>query len=101
MISQKIPATLFTGFFGVGKTTAIRSLLSRKSKKEKWAILVNEFGEVAVDQTALGEDNEDNIPLPPLDDDRAAFSRARCPGSHRVRRRTVLCDRVCLLVARS
>ncbi len=61
MISQKIPATLFTGFFGVGKTTAIRSLLSRKSKKEKWAILVNEFGEVAVDQTALGEANQDNI----------------------------------------
>jgi G3E family GTPase len=51
----KIPITLFTGFFGVGKTTAIRSLLVRKPKKERWAILVNEFGEVAIDQTALNE----------------------------------------------
>jgi G3E family GTPase len=49
----KIPITLFTGFFGVGKTTAIRSLLARKPKNERWAILVNEFGEVAIDQTSL------------------------------------------------
>ncbi|MDP6926880.1 MAG: GTP-binding protein [Rhodospirillales bacterium] len=48
-----VPTTLFTGFFGVGKTTAIRSLLARKPADEKWAILVNEFGEVAVDQAAL------------------------------------------------
>ena len=61
MTKLKIPTTLFTGFFGVGKTTAIRSLLSRKPKNESWAILVNEFGEVAIDQTALNTVNEKNI----------------------------------------
>ena len=49
----KIPITLFTGFFGVGKTTAIKSLLARKPATEKWAVLVNEFGEVAIDQMAV------------------------------------------------
>jgi len=61
MTIQKVSTTLFTGFFGVGKTTAIHSLLSRKSKNENWAILVNEFGEVAIDQTALIEVNENNV----------------------------------------
>ncbi len=54
-----VPTTLFTGFFGVGKTTAIRSLLARKPAEEKWAILVNEFGEVAVDQAVLDQAADD------------------------------------------
>ena len=63
MIIKKVPTTLFSGFFGVGKTTAISSLLSRKSKNENWAILVNEFGEVAIDHTALNRVNEDNVTI--------------------------------------
>jgi G3E family GTPase len=58
-----VPTTLFTGFFGVGKTTAIRSLLSRKPADEKWAILVNEFGEVAVDQAVLAEEARNNVTI--------------------------------------
>jgi G3E family GTPase len=54
---------LFSGFFGVGKTTAISSLLSRKSKNENWAILVNEFGEVAIDHTVLNRADEDNVTI--------------------------------------
>lgn len=59
MTTQNVPTTLFTGFFGVGKTTAIRSLLARKPANENWAILVNEFGEIAVDQAVL-EDGSTN-----------------------------------------
>ena len=59
MTIQNVPTTLFTGFFGVGKTTAIRSLLARKPANENWAILVNEFGEIAVDQAVL-EDGSTN-----------------------------------------
>ncbi len=63
MTKKSIPTTLLTGFFGVGKTTTIRSLLSRKPENESWAILINEFGEVAVDQTALEINNETNVTI--------------------------------------
>ena len=61
MTTRKVSITLFTGFFGVGKTTAIRSLLLRKPINEKWAILVNEFGEVAIDQVALNESVQNGV----------------------------------------
>lgn len=44
---------LITGFLGVGKTTAILHLLRHKPDNEKWAVLVNEFGEVGVDGAIL------------------------------------------------
>ena len=45
----RIPTNLITGFLGVGKTTAIRNLISQKPIGERWAVLVNEFGEVGID----------------------------------------------------
>ena len=63
MTIQNVPTTLFTGFFGVGKTTAIRSLLARKPASENWAILVNEFGEIAVDQAVLKNDTENSVTI--------------------------------------
>ena len=50
-----IPVNLITGFLGVGKTTAVRHLLSKHPSDEKWAVLVNEFGEVGVDGALLAE----------------------------------------------
>ena len=44
---------LITGFLGVGKTTAILDLLQQSPGNEKWAVLVNEFGEVGVDGAIL------------------------------------------------
>lgn len=51
-----IPVNLVTGFLGVGKTTAIRHLLDRHPRTERWAVLVNEFGEVGVDGALLARD---------------------------------------------
>jgi len=48
-----IPTHLITGFLGVGKTTAIRQLLARRPENERWAVLVNEFGQVGVDEQLL------------------------------------------------
>lgn len=45
----RIPTNLITGFLGVGKTSAIRNLISQKPADERWAVLVNEFGEVGID----------------------------------------------------
>lgn len=49
----EVPTNVVTGFFGAGKTTAIRHLLTQKPADERWAILVNEFGDVPIDQAAL------------------------------------------------
>ncbi|MGK3717154.1 GTP-binding protein, partial [Escherichia coli] len=40
---------LITGFLGSVKTTWILHLLAHKDPNEKWAVLVNEFGEVGID----------------------------------------------------
>ena len=44
-----VPTNIITGFLGVGKTTAIMHLLKQKPTEERWAVLVNEFGEVGID----------------------------------------------------
>ena len=44
-----VPTNVITGFLGVGKTSAIMHLLASKPEHERWAILVNEFGEIGVD----------------------------------------------------
>lgn len=46
---------LITGFLGSGKTTSILHLLANKPAEEKWAVLVNEFGEVGIDGALLAE----------------------------------------------
>ena len=59
---RKVPTTILTGFFGVGKTTAIKPMLTRKPRHEIWAVLINEFGEVSVDQAAIeNESISDNV----------------------------------------
>ncbi len=46
---------LITGFLGSGKTTTILHLLANKPADEKWAVLVNEFGEVGIDGALLAD----------------------------------------------
>ncbi len=52
---MKIPVNIITGFLGVGKTTAIKHILEKKPKNERWAIIINEFGAVSIDHTAINE----------------------------------------------
>jgi G3E family GTPase len=52
-LSKRIPTNIITGFLGVGKTTAILNLLKNKPEQEKWAVLVNEFGEIGIDGAIL------------------------------------------------
>ncbi|MAI54545.1 MAG: hypothetical protein CBC55_09440 [Gammaproteobacteria bacterium TMED95] len=46
---SQIPTNVITGFLGAGKSTAILNLIQKKPSEERWAILVNEFGEVGID----------------------------------------------------
>jgi G3E family GTPase len=50
-----ISTTIITGFLGSGKTTTILNLLNTKPSNEKWAVLVNEFGEVGIDGALLSD----------------------------------------------
>jgi len=50
-----IPVNLITGFLGVGKTTAVRHLLTERPTDQRWAVLVNEFGEIGVDGALLDD----------------------------------------------
>lgn len=50
---ENVPTNMITGFLGVGKTTAIQHLLKSKPDNERWAVLVNEFGEVGIDGSLL------------------------------------------------
>ncbi len=53
---KHIPCNVITGFLGVGKSTAIQHLLAQKPDNERWAVLVNEFGEVGIDGSLLQGD---------------------------------------------
>lgn len=50
---SRVPTNIITGFLGVGKTSAIMHLLTHKPSHERWAVLVNEFGEVGIDGSLL------------------------------------------------
>lgn len=52
-MNKRIPTNLITGFLGTGKTTAILELLRQNPPHQKWAVLVNEFGEVGIDGALL------------------------------------------------
>lgn len=52
MDTQKIPATIITGFLGAGKTTLIRNLLMTAGGR-RIALIINEFGDLGVDGEVL------------------------------------------------
>src|SRR5438270_14070985 len=47
----RVPMTLITGFLGSGKTTLLRHILAQTP--QKLALIVNEFGELAIDSKVL------------------------------------------------
>ncbi|WP_252106725.1 MULTISPECIES: GTP-binding protein [unclassified Halomonas] len=56
----RIPTHVVTGFLGSGKTTLIHSLIGQKPVDETWAVLVNEFGQIGIDQ-AMFEHRDDVV----------------------------------------
>jgi len=59
---HNVPTNIITGFLGAGKTTAIMNLLKNKPAHERWAVLVNEFGEIGVDGSLLqGQSDKQHV----------------------------------------
>lgn len=59
---EHIPTHLIAGPLGAGKTSLIRHLLAQKPAGERWAILINEFGQIGLDAALLTTD-QDGIAL--------------------------------------
>src|SRR5436189_481904 len=56
--AEKIPVTVLTGYLGAGKTTLLNRILSEPHGK-KYAVIVNEFGEIGIDNDlVVGADEE-------------------------------------------
>ncbi len=57
-MTDKIPVTVLTGYLGAGKTTLLNRILSEPHGK-KYAVIVNEFGEIGIDnELIVGADEE-------------------------------------------
>lgn len=54
---KKVKTQIISGFLGAGKTTLLQHLLKQKPEGEIWAILMNEFGQIGVDQQLLPQDS--------------------------------------------
>ena len=56
--SLKTPVTVLTGYLGAGKTTLLNRILS-ENHGQKYAVIVNEFGEIGIDNDLIvGADEE-------------------------------------------
>src|SRR5205809_1785761 len=55
---DKVPVTVLTGYLGAGKTTLLNRILS-EPHGQKYAVIVNEFGEIGIDnELVVGADEE-------------------------------------------
>ncbi|MGQ2906237.1 MAG: CobW family GTP-binding protein [Neoaquamicrobium sediminum] len=56
--SAQTPVTVLTGYLGAGKTTLLNRILSEQHGK-KYAVIVNEFGEVGIDNDLIVDADEE------------------------------------------
>ena len=56
--TEKIPVTVLTGYLGAGKTTLLNRILSEPHGK-KFAVIVNEFGEIGIDNDLIVNADEE------------------------------------------
>lgn len=57
-MTDKIPVTVLTGYLGAGKTTLLNRILSEPHGK-KYAVIVNEFGEIGIDNDLVVDTDEE------------------------------------------
>jgi G3E family GTPase len=53
---QNIPTHVIAGPLGAGKTSLIRQLMTQRPAGERWAVLINEFGQIGLDAALLTSD---------------------------------------------
>lgn len=55
---QNIPTHVIAGPLGAGKTSLIQHLLAQRPADERWAVLINEFGQIGLDAALLTRDDD-------------------------------------------
>ncbi|WLH35654.1 CobW-like GTP-binding protein [Pseudomonas sp. FP2196] len=55
---QNIPTHVIAGPLGAGKTSLIRQLMAQRPAGERWAVLINEFGQIGLDAALLTRDGD-------------------------------------------
>jgi len=57
-MAERIPVTVLTGYLGAGKTTLLNRILSEDHGR-RYAVIVNEFGEVGIDNDLILNSDEE------------------------------------------
>ena len=60
---QQIPTHLLAGPLGAGKTSLLRQLLAQRPADQRWAVLINEFGQIGIDAALLDTDSANGVQL--------------------------------------
>jgi G3E family GTPase len=57
-MDERIPVTVLTGYLGAGKTTLLNRIL-REDHGRRYAVIVNEFGEIGIDGDLIASGHEE------------------------------------------
>lgn len=62
MALNQTPVTVITGYLGAGKTTLLVRILT-ETHGRRYAVVVNEFGEVGIDNDLIVNAEEENFKM--------------------------------------